>query len=135
MSDRRDVTGVWYGRWTSPNPFIRPNSFIATLAERASRVSGSITERDDHGPGIIRARVDGARAGGRIQFTKQYDGSGRLSHAVDYAGTINAAGTEIAGTWRFSRYSGNFAMTRESFSAEELADEESADRDVELTTR
>lgn len=135
MSDRRDVTGIWYGRWTSPNRYVRPNTFIATFEERASRVFGSITERDGDGAGIIRAGVDGARAGGRIQFTKQYDGSGRLSHAVAYAGTINGAGTEMSGTWRFSRYSGDFTMTREKFSAEELADEEAAERDVELTAR
>ncbi len=135
MSDRRDVTGIWYGRWSSPNPHVAPNTFIATLEERASLVSGSITERDRHRPGILRAGVDGVRAGGRIEFTKQYDGSGRLSHAVGYAGTINGAGTEISGTWRFSRYSGAFTMTRETFSAEELSEEEAVDREVELTAR
>lgn len=132
MTDRRDVTGVWYGRWSSPDPHIRPNSFIATLVERASRVSGAITERDRDEPGVIRAHVDGARAGGRIHFVKQYDGA-RLSHAVAYAGTINGAGTEISGTFQFGLYSGDFVMARETFSADELADEETAGRDVELT--
>lgn len=134
VTDRCNVTGVWYGRWSSPNSYVRPNSFIATLVERASRVSGSITERDQDEPGIIHASVDGARAGGRIQFTKQYDGR-ILSHAVDYAGTINGAGTEISGTFRFGRYAGNFTMIREKFSAEELSEDETADREVELTTR
>lgn len=133
MSDRRDVTGTWYGRWTSPHPFVAPNSFIATLEEQGSRVSGSITEPDLHGPDILRAHVDGARAGGRIEFTKQYDGSGRLSHAVAYAGSINAAGTEVSGMWRIDRYSGNFSMVRESFSIEELEDERVIE--VELTGR
>lgn len=135
MTDRRDVTGIWYGRWGSSNPYVAPNSFIATLEERASLVSGSITERDRQEPGIIRAGVDGVRAGGRIAFTKQYDGSGRLSHAVGYVGTINGAGTDISGTWRFSLYSGDFSMTREAFSAEELAAEQAEDREAELTAR
>ncbi|MEO5493370.1 MAG: hypothetical protein ABIR08_05015 [Sphingomonas sp.] len=135
MTDRRDVTGIWYGRWSSPNPYVAPNTFIATLEESASLVSGSITERDRCQPGIIRAGVDGVRAGGRIEFTKQYDGSGRLSHAVSYAGAINGPGTEISGTWQFSRYSGDFAMTRETFSIEDLVEEETEEREVEQTTR
>ena len=124
VSDKRDVSGVWYGRWTSPNRLIPQNNFIATLEERASLVSGSITERHRDVPGIIRAHVDGVRAGARIEFTKQYDGSGRLAHAVHYGGAINGAGTEIRGTFRFGRYSGDFVMTREKFDAEELENEE-----------
>lgn len=128
MSDRRNVTGIWYGRFASPNIYVIPNRFIATLAEQASLVSGSTTEVNRQGPGILHASIDGVRAGGRVAFTKQYRG-GRLSHAVDYAGTINGAGTEISGTWRFSRYSGSFVMTRETFSIEELEEE----REVDLT--
>jgi hypothetical protein len=124
VSDKRDVSGVWYGRWTSSNPLIPPNNFIATLEEVGSLVSGVITERHREIAGIVRASVDGVRAGGRIEFTKQYDGSGRLAHAVHYAGAINGAGTEIRGTFRFSRYSGDFTMTREKFDTDELQDEE-----------
>ncbi|QDZ07662.1 hypothetical protein FPZ24_09300 [Sphingomonas panacisoli] len=134
MTDRRNVTGVWYGRWSSPNPYVAPNSFIATLQERASRVSGSVTEADRQDGTILRSTIDGARAGGRIQFMKQYDG-GRLSHTVAYAGTINGAGTEILGTFQFSRYAGDFVMTRETFSADELSEEQATDREVELTPR
>ncbi len=126
MSDRRDVTGVWYGRWTSSDPYVRPNSFIATLEEHASIVSGAITERGEGG--LERADVDGVRAGGRIEFHKQYDGSGRLAHSVAYVGTINGAGTAIVGTWRLgSGHSGAFTMNREKFDADELDREEIAE--------
>ena len=134
MSDRRDVTGVWYGRWTSPDPNIRPNTFIATLVEAHARISGSISEPDLWGPGILGADVDGARAGGRLEFIKHYN-SGRLSHAVHYAGTINAAGTDINGTWQLRQYSGSFSMTREIFDDLDVEDEEKVEKREEATVR
>lgn len=129
MTDRRDVTGVWYGRWNSANRYIAPNSFIATLEERSSLISGTTTERDRHQPGIRRADIDGVRAGGRVEFTKQYSG-GRSAHAVHYSGKVSAAGTEIKGTFRFERYDGEFVMARERFDAEELEDVEEIETPV-----
>lgn len=122
MSDKRDVTGVWYGRWHSANRYIRPGSFIAMLSEAHSRVSGSITERNPDFPGITASSVDGMRAGGRIEFTKQYDGE-HMVHAVQYAGTINGAGDTVSGSWQFSSYSGSFVMTRETFDGLDVDEE------------
>ena len=120
MSDRRELTGIWYGRWSSPNGYVPPNTFIATLTERATLVAGAITERHRDWPDVIRANVHGVRAGGRVEFTKQYDGNGPLSHAVYYSGSVNGAGTEVRGGFRFGAYSGDFTMTREKFDADEL---------------
>ena len=120
MSEPLDVTGVWYGAWTAKHP-VYPNSFIANLVETGGEFSGSITEPDVYRrPAIFRAFVEGARAGSEIRFVKQYDGSGRLSHAILYAGQLNGTGTEITGTWHFSAHSGDFTMQRESFTIEEL---------------
>jgi hypothetical protein len=122
MGDPRDLTGVWYGRWTAERP-VYPNSFIAHLVETGGSFSGSTTERDLYRrPAILRAFVEGGRAGPEIRFVKRYDGSGGASHAVLYTGQINAAGTEITGIWHFSAHSGSFTMQRESFTAEELAE-------------
>ena len=124
MGDPKDVSGVWYGRWTAERP-VYPNSFIANFIEAGGLVSGAITERDIYRPpAIYRAFVEGMRAGPEIRFVKRYDGSGRLSHSVLYTGRINGAGTEIAGIWHFSTYSGSFTMQRESFTAEELDERE-----------
>ncbi|MES2021943.1 MAG: hypothetical protein V4460_11630 [Pseudomonadota bacterium] len=133
MTDPRDVTGVWYGRWTATDRRIMPNSFIATLQESASLVSGTITEPDREQAGLLRAIVDGTRTGGQIEFTKTYDGSGRLAHSVEYSGTVNAPGTEIAGLWRLAGYSGRFSMTREQFDADALMDDASAKLDEPVT--
>ncbi len=129
MNDRRDVTGVWYGRWTSADPRVAPNSFIATLTEEFACVFGSTSERDRLGAGLIGADVDGTRSGGRLEFTKRYNG-GRLSHSVHYAGRINAAGTDIAGDWRFSHYSGSFTMMREIFDGLKVEDSEQVENKV-----
>ena len=124
MSDPRDLTGVWYGAWTATHP-VYPNSFIANLVEAHGQVSGSITEPDVYRrPAIFRAFVEGARAGPEVRFVKQYDGSGKPSHAVLYTGQINSSGTEVTGTWHFSTHSGSFTMQRESFTAEELEERE-----------
>ncbi|MEO9129994.1 MAG: hypothetical protein ABI240_02170 [Sphingomonas sp.] len=124
MSDPMDLTGVWYGEWTAQRP-VYPNSFIAHLVEAHGLLSGSITEPDIYRrPAIFRAFVEGARAGADIRFIKQYDGSGRMSHAVLYTGRINRTATEITGTWHFSAHAGSFTMRRESFTTEELEERE-----------
>ena len=127
MTDPRDLSGVWYGHWTTEHPLILPNSFIALLVEAATDVRGTITEPDLHGGDVLRAFVSGNRSGAEVRFQKQYDPAGRLAHAVGYAGRIDAAGTLVTGTWQFERHSGAFTMRREQFSADELADEQDTD--------
>jgi hypothetical protein len=127
MSDPRDVTGVWYGSWGADSRGVRPNSFIALFEEFGGAVSGSISEPDLHGEMTLHAIVAGHRAGGTIEWIKQYDGAGRLAHAVTYAGQVNADATEISGEWRLPRHSGAFRMTREKFTEEELEAEEEAE--------
>jgi len=124
----RNVSGVWYGRWSSNDPFIYPNSFIAVLEEVAGAVDGSISETDPQGGEPLRATVSGGRSGTQIHWIKQYDG-GRLTHAVYYAGTVNEDATEISGAWRIDQWTGGFAMRREKFSIEELEE----DREIVLT--
>jgi hypothetical protein len=121
--DGRDVSGVWYGRWNSNDPFIYPNSFIAVLEESGGAVDGTVSEPDPEGSEPLRATVSGGRAGAQIHWIKQYAG-GRLSHAVYYAGTVNEDATEISGGWRLEHWSGSFAMRREKFSIEELEEEQ-----------
>lgn len=126
MSEKRDLTGVWYGRYTGT---YEDNGFIALLNEQGGAVDGSVSERDPHGiVDIRRASVSGTRDGTAVRFVKQYDGSGGLDHAVFYSGVIDGDGTEVSGRWQIDRYnSGGFVMTRESFTADELAEEQEAE--------
>lgn len=129
MSDKRDLTGVWYGRYTGT---YEDNGFIALLNEQGGAVDGGVSERDPNGiVDIRRASVSGTRDGTAVRFVKQYDGSGGFDHAVFYSGMIDGDGTEVSGRWQIDRYnSGGFVMTRESFTAEELAEEQEAELDA-----
>jgi hypothetical protein len=123
-----DVSGVWYGRWNSTDPDVRPGSFIAVLEETGGAVDGSVSEPDPDGGAPINAAISGGRSGAQIHWIKQYDGR-KLAHAVYYAGMVNADATEIGGGWRLEVWSGSFTMQREKFSIEELED----DREIVLT--
>ena len=87
--------------------------------------TGTITEPDsEEADGVLRALVGGARTGSSVAWVKQYDGSGRVAHAVRYAGAVNANATEIRGRWQLDSFSGGFTMTREKFSEAELEESE-----------
>ncbi len=131
MTDPRDLSGVWYGRYFGASMEVEENSFIANLEESGGAVSGTITEPDTTGlDDVRRAYVDGDRGGTAVRFTKQYDPSGALAHSVTYSGTIADDGTEVTGEWHFSGYHGSFVMNREVFRTEEL--EESAEVEADL---
>jgi len=128
MADKRDVTGVWYGRYDAQH-WDEENGFIAVLEEQGGAFSGVITERDTSGQvEVRRALVTGHREAAAVRWIKQYDGTGGHVHAINYAGHIDAEGTEITGTWTQNWGRGRFVMEREKFAAAELEAEE----DVEL---
>jgi hypothetical protein len=129
MPDKRDVTGVWYGRYDAQH-WDEENGFIAVLEETGGAFSGVITERDTTGSvDLRRALVTGHREGTAVRWIKQYDGTGGHVHAINYAGRIDAEGTEIIGTWAQKWARGRFVMEREKFSEAELEAEEEAELD------
>lgn len=123
MSDPRDLSGVWYGRYAADDGQ-EDNAFIAHLAERGGRFDGTISEPDPMGGGVRRAQVSGRRRGASLDFVKQYDGSGGLTHAVHYWGTIDGEGTAVAGRWIVQGFTGGFDMHREKFDAALEAEEQ-----------
>jgi hypothetical protein len=123
--DRQDLGGVWYGHWNAEQAEVEPNRFIALLDEQNGAITGTITEPDsEEADGVLRALVGGERSGSSVAWVKQYDGSGRLAHAVRYAGAVNGDATEIRGRWQLEGFSGGFTMTRETFSEAELEEAE-----------
>lgn len=135
MTDTRDVSGVWYGSFAGTFG-VHPNRFIAHLEEVGGSISGTTSEPDDFGDaGVLNAYVSGTRAGGTVQFVKQYDGAAHCAYAVDYSGTIVDDGTEITGEWRFGRFSGQFIMARENFEQELLAEERGVALDADVEAR
>jgi hypothetical protein len=124
MADKRDVTGVWYGRYEAEH-WDEKNGFIAVLDELGGAIGGTITERETRGrPGTRRALVTGRRDGTLVRFVKQYDGTGGHVHAVNYSGRIDGEGLEIGGAWTLAGGWGRFVMEREKFDAAELEAED-----------
>ena len=66
MAEAIDLSGVWYGKYSSA---YEENSFIAVLEEDEDGFSGSISEPDPADlDGTRRAVVAGIRNGSRIRF-------------------------------------------------------------------
>ncbi|QIG80136.1 hypothetical protein [Stakelama tenebrarum] len=124
MTDQRDLTGVWYGRYEA-ELWDEKNGFIAHLEELGGAVNGTITERDTTGAvAIRRAEVHGTRSGATVQFVKQYDGTGGHVHAIRYSGRVDDEGTRITGGWQIAWARGSFTMEREKFDADLLEAED-----------
>ena len=107
------LTGVWHGRYFYPRD-LEPVSFVATLIETATRLTGAVHEPAPSLDGsIVYATILGDRAGTIVTFVKTYDNVKRNPHAVEYDGVLNGDATEIEGTWRIRGYwSGTFLMIR-----------------------
>jgi hypothetical protein len=110
----QNLTGVWHGLYSYP--YGRPPvSFMATLIESGSTVSGTTHEpcdREDSPGETLFATLLGRRQGGAVAFLKTYDGSHPNYSRVVYEGTLSADGTEIEGRWMLPGSSGKFLMIR-----------------------
>jgi hypothetical protein len=75
------LTGIWHGIYTYPIPRA-PVSFVATLIETASAVSGTTHEPCAIGGGpneMLYATLLGSRQHSAVAFVKIYDGANRVT--------------------------------------------------------
>lgn len=113
MTKRRDsLTGAWSGAYRYPRDAGRETVFNVQIVEVGGAFSGSLHEPNlshpDFGP-VVCADIEGVRSGAQVTFTKFYDGSGAMGHAVRYEGAANAALTRIDGAWTIPNvWSGTF---------------------------
>jgi len=118
------LTGIWHGLYSYPIPRA-PVSFVATLIETASTVSGATHERCTIGASpneILYATLLGRRQDRAVAFVKTYDGGNPHYGTVAYEGTLSADGTEIEGRWTVpGNWSGKFLMIRSAARAEAAA--------------
>ncbi|UCI05559.1 hypothetical protein [Mesorhizobium sp. B1-1-8] len=107
----QNLTGVWNGRYFYPRE-LPPVSFVATLIETASLLTG--TTHESAGPaGAARyATLQGQRHGSSVVFVKTYN-AGPHVHPIDYRGVLNGDATEIEGVWQIrGNWWGKFLMIR-----------------------
>ena len=109
------LSGFWVGRYAYDGGFGRPVSFLANVNDDGGALSGTMSEPNEMGNSSdeLRAIISGSREGSDVFFIKAYDGASDAAHRVDYAGTVNSEGTQIAGHWILSGTTGTFVMTRE----------------------
>ena len=111
------LTGVWHGLYAGGGARGHV-SFVATLLETASFVSGATHEPRAIGgtPGeTLFASLMGNREARAVRFTKSYDAADENYSVVEYEGTLSGDGIEIEGRWTIpNSCSGTFLMIRSS---------------------
>jgi hypothetical protein len=93
--------------------------FTLDLAIRDGRCVGRTSEPNTFGDrsathlfANITCRSLDVGPGQTFAFHKQYDGTGGVSHGVEYSGIVSPDGHTVTGQWRIGRTSGQFSMTR-----------------------
>jgi hypothetical protein len=121
-STELNLTGVWQGLYSYPRK-LEPVSFVATLIERGSCLSGSIHEaapaRFRHA--TVFASLLGSRSAGAVTFVKTYMDGIPHRRPITYEGAVLDDGSEIDGRWTLApEWSGRFLMIRETRNAESV---------------
>jgi len=123
-ANAQNLTGIWHGLYFYPIPR-PPVSFVATLIETATTLSGTTHEPCTIGGSpneILYATLVGRRWDSAVAFVKTYDGANPRYNAVAYEGTLSPDGTEIEGRWIVPRdWSGRFLMIRSTGQTETVA--------------
>jgi len=121
---RASLTGSWSGAYRFPNDAQPEVVFNAQIEEVGGAFTGALQEPNVYGRtsgDVITSDIEGVRTGQSVTFTKFYDGSGGMAHAVRYEGTADANLARIVGKWSIPRdWSGAFFMVRDD-GAEEAA--------------
>ena len=119
---RASLTGSWSGAYRFPNDVQPEVVFNAQVAEVGGAFTGALQEPNVYGYAsgdVITSDIEGVRTGQTVVFTKFYDGSGGMAHAVRYQGAADANLSRIDGKWSIPRdWSGTFFMVRDDGAAE-----------------
>lgn len=121
---RASLTGSWSGAYRYSSDVRGEVVFNAQIEEVGGAFTGALQEPNAHGyasGSVVTSDIEGVRTGNSVVFTKFYDGSGGMFHAVRYQGTVDANLTRIDGKWSIPRdVTGTFFMVRDD-TAEEAA--------------
>ena len=112
------LNGKWSGRYYY-NANRTSVDFTFDLKAEGGNCTGHIQEPNtfgDKSAKFLFANVSCVSTGvgpGRVfRFHKQYDGTGGVSHAVEYSGVVSEDGDTITGQWQIKDTTGQFSMMR-----------------------
>ncbi len=115
-NENSSLTGVWHGLYTYPDRAGLPETpFTAVVLDSGGYLSGTIHEilQGWRGARETNAVLTGSAADNAVSFTKAYDGTNGVKHAVHYDGHLNGERDEIEGQWNIKDdWSGRFLMIR-----------------------
>ena len=102
--DESGLSGTWKGTYDSFGGASQgPVRWTAEITCRRGRLTGRITEPNTFGdPSASRlyAEIEGTVTGdGTVSFVKTYDGTGGVSHSIDYRGKLDRTTMTITGKW------------------------------------
>jgi hypothetical protein len=110
------IAGNWSGRYYYPDG---RQSVAFNFRFDGAGCSGRSSEPNTFGAksaphlyGNLRCSADHLSPGQTITISKQYDGTGGVSHAVVYMGVVSADLRRISGTWAIGATKGKFSMER-----------------------
>jgi hypothetical protein len=134
MTARRStLTGSWSGAYRFPNDAQPEVVFNAQIEDIEGAFTGALQEPNVYGlasGSVITSDIEGTRTGQSVVFTKFYDGSGGMAHAVRYEGIADTNLSRVDGKWSIPRdWSGTFFMVRDDC-AEEAAVERAESADI-----
>jgi hypothetical protein len=126
---RSSLTGSWSGAYRYRADAGPETVFNVQIEEVGGAFTGAMQEPNQRRGGVVTADIEGVRTGQSVTFTKFYDGSGGMDHAIRYEGTADAELTRIEGRWAIPRnWTGTFFMVRDDDgAAEEVAQEAEAE--------
>ena len=131
---RASLSGSWSGAYRFPNDARPEVVFNVQIDEVEGAFLGALQEPNVYGlasGSVITSEIEGVRTGQSVTFTKFYDGSGGMAHAVRYQGTADAELSRIDGKWSIPRdWSGTFFMLRDDGAAEAAAIERTESTDT-----
>lgn len=114
------VAGLWIGTYEYPEGVaLEPVKFSLYVVHKGARLAGFIKETKTFGEGEdpwLHATITGKLVPetGELSFIKTYDGTGKISHDVEYAGRVTDAGRTINGRWEAKRDWGSKFTLRKS---------------------
>lgn len=130
---RASLSGSWSGAYRFPGDALPEVVFNAQIEEVGRAFTGAVQEPNVYGhiPGrVITSDIEGVRTDLTVAFTKFYDGSGGMTHAVRYEGAADAEFSRIDGAWSIPQdWSGTFFMVRDDI-ANEAAVERAESTDI-----
>lgn len=124
---RTSLSGAWSGAFRYPDDTLPETVFNAQIEESSGAFVGAVQEPNlvtDFAGAVITAEIEGVRSGATVTFTKFYQASAQVEHAIRYEGSVDEGLTRIEGVWIIpGEWSGTFFMTRDDDGAEANAAE------------